>query len=90
MKAIDLSTTSASLEDVLGLAAEENVVLKTAEGRRFVLAEIDDFGEEVAAASQNKDLMKLLDERSKEGKTFTLSEVRKRLRGPTRKRGVRP
>ena len=90
MKAIDLSTTSASLEDVLGLAAEENVVLKTAEGRRFVLAEIDDFGEEVAAASQNKDLMKLLDERSKEEKTFTLSEVRKQLRGPTRKRGVRP
>ena len=89
MKAIDLSTTSASLEDVLGLAAEENVVLKTAEGRRFVLAEIDDFGEEVAAASQNKDLMKLLDERSKEAKTFTLSEVRKQLRGPARKRDVR-
>jgi len=89
MKAIDLSTTSASLADVLRLAAEENVVLKTAEGRRFVLAEIDDFGEEVPAASQNKDLMKLHDGRSKETKTFTLSEVRKQLRGPARKRDVR-
>ena len=63
MKAIDLSTASPTLAEVLGLAGEDNVILETAEGRRFLLAEIDDFAEEVEAVRQNEALMRLLAER---------------------------
>lgn len=47
MKAIDLSTTSATLAEILDLAGEDNILLRTREGRQFVLAEIDDFAAEV-------------------------------------------
>jgi hypothetical protein len=81
MKAINLSTASPTLADVLGLAGEENVILETAEGRRFLLAEIDDFAEEVEAVQQNEALMHLLNERSKETKTLPLQKVRAQLKG---------
>jgi hypothetical protein len=83
MKAIDLANSSPSLSEVLELAGEENIVLRTLEGRTFVLAEIDDFAEEVALTRQNEALMQLLDSRSKEETTFTLDQVRKQLKADT-------
>jgi len=79
MKAIDLSTTAATLAEILDLAGEDNVILRTPEGRHFVLAEIDDFAEEVERTSRNEALMQLLDERSAEKTTFTLDQVRQQL-----------
>jgi hypothetical protein len=84
MKAIDLSTCSPALPEILQLASEENVILKTADGRQFVIAEIDDFAEEVRLTRQNEALMRLLDERSKERTTLSLKEVREQLQ---KKRG---
>jgi hypothetical protein len=84
MKAIDLSTTSPTLTEVLELAGEDNVLLRTREGRQYVLAEIDDFAEEVARAGQNESLMQLLDERSRETTRLPLSQVRKELQGKKR------
>ena len=81
MKAIAVSKNSPTLRQVLDLAGEENVVLKTSEGRRFVLAEIDDFEEELAQQRENKELMAFLDERSRETTTHTLQEVRESLLG---------
>ena len=37
--------------EALDLASEDNVLLRTSEGRQYVLAEIDDFAEEVARVS---------------------------------------
>jgi hypothetical protein len=87
MKAIDLSTASPTLAEVLELAGEENVVLRTPEGRQYVLAEIDDFAEEVAKVARNEALSRLLDERSQERTQFTLSQVREELQ--RRKNGQR-
>jgi hypothetical protein len=81
MRPIDVSTTSPTLREVLELASEENVILRTPEGRQYVLAEIDDFAEEVAKVRSNKALMHLLDARSKETTGFTLSQVREQLQG---------
>ena len=39
----------------------------------------DDFAREVSLVRQNKDLIKLLNKRSKETKIFTLSQVRDRI-----------
>jgi hypothetical protein len=86
MKAIDLSTASPSLAEILELASEDNIILRTVEGRQFVLAEIDDFAEEVEKVRQNEALMKLLDERSAEPTTYTLKQVRDQLQGNKRQR----
>ena len=79
MKTIDLSGTPRDLSDVLDLAAEENVVLTTRDGRQFVVAEIDDFEAEVRLVREQKELMDLLTERSSDPKRFTLDEIKKGL-----------
>ena len=44
-----------------------------------MLAEIDDFAEGVAKTSANEELMRFLEERSKEKGHISLAEVRKQL-----------
>jgi hypothetical protein len=46
-----------------------------------VLAQIDnDFEQEIELVRQNQELMQLLEERSKETKTYSLDEVREKLK----------
>jgi len=49
------------------------------EGREFILAEIDEFNREMELTRQNKSLMKLLDERGKQNKTFLTVDVKRQL-----------
>ena len=79
MRTIELSQFRGGLDEVLNLAAEENVVLTTPDGRQFLVAEIDDFGTEVRLVRENRELMEFLRQRSTPGKTYTLDEVRKAL-----------
>jgi len=60
-------------------AQEENLILRTADGREFVLAEIDDFSREIELTRQNEQLMSLLDSREQEKGTVSLAEARARL-----------
>jgi len=87
MKAINVSKASPTLREVLELAGEDNVLLRTAEGRQFVLAEIDDFEEEVAKVRNNKAIMRLLAKRSKEAGRLSLSQVREGLQGRKARNG---
>lgn len=48
MRTIDLSTTNANLTEILSLAGDETVIIRTPDGREFVLSEVDDFAYEVA------------------------------------------
>jgi hypothetical protein len=52
---------------------------RSAEGRGFPLAEIDEFNREMELARQNKSLMKLLDERGKQNKTLKATDVKRQL-----------
>lgn len=79
MKAIDLSGTFPTLPEVLELAGHDNVILRTPEGREFVLAEIDDFAQEVALVRQHDALMRFLDERSADTTRHTLDHVKQQL-----------
>jgi hypothetical protein len=79
MKTVDLTTQLATLEEVLSLADQENVVLRTKEGREYVVAELDDFDRELELVRQNEELMELLARRSKDEPTFSLDEVRREL-----------
>ena len=79
MKTIDVSAASPTLSEVLQFADEGAVMLRTPDGREFLVAEVDDFEIEISRVRQNEELMQFLAERSKETKTYSLSEARKLL-----------
>jgi len=79
MKTVDLTTQLATLEEVLSLAGQENVVLRTKEGREYVVAELDDFDRELELLRQNEELTEFLARRSRDEPTFSLDEVRREL-----------
>ena len=79
MRTLDVSTELPSVKELLELARDENLIIRTSEGREFILAEIDDFDRELELIRQNDELMEFLRLRSSEDKTFTLSEVREKL-----------
>lgn len=79
MKTITVSPRARTLNALLSQALDENLILKTEDGREFLLAEIDSFDREIELTRQNKDLMKLLDQRGRERATVSLQEARARL-----------
>ena len=80
MKALELDEDGRDVRELLELAAEENLILTTLDGRQFVLAEIDDFASEIRLVREQRELMELLDERSAPTTTFTLDQVKKELK----------
>jgi len=80
MKTLDLSATTPTVNELLDLAGEDLIIIKAPGGREFVLAEVEDFEDEIARTRQNAELMALLDERSRETVTYTLEQVRERLK----------
>ncbi len=80
MKTVDLSSTTPTVNELLDLAGEGLILIKTPSGREFVLAEVEDFEDEIERTRQNAELMAFLDERSRETVTYTLEQVRERLK----------
>jgi hypothetical protein len=79
VKTIKVSKQSKTLNALLKRAREENVILRSAEGDEFILAEIDDFNREIELTRDNKQLMRLLERRAKQKATVSLEEVKRRL-----------
>lgn len=79
MKTVDLTGKSIGLDDVLTMAADENVIVRTSDGREFVVAEIDDFDREVELVRQDAELISFLEARSKSPGAKPLAEVKKSL-----------
>jgi hypothetical protein len=79
MKTIDLAGTTPKLQDLLDLASEENVILRTAAGKEYVLAELDEFDREIALVRQNQELMGFLDSRSQPSRTHSLEQAKQAL-----------
>ena len=79
MKMIYLAQENPTLLELLTLADKNNVLLRTQEGREFILAELDDFNREVELVRQHEELMGFLAQRSRETKAYTLKEARKIL-----------
>ncbi|MEW5830798.1 MAG: hypothetical protein AB1846_18055 [Chloroflexota bacterium] len=79
MKTVLVTKRSKSINDLLKQAMKQNVILRSEDGREFILAEVDDFDREIELARQNKDLMKYLDERGKEKATIPLEDLEKEL-----------
>ena len=79
MKTIRVSRQARGLNALLKRARHENVILRSAEGDEFILAEIDDFNREIELARQNQKLMKVLDSRAKQKATISLPEAKRLL-----------
>jgi len=79
MKTIAVSTRAKTLNTLLKRAQRGGLILRSPEGREFILAEIDDFNREIELTRKNDKLMKLLDERGKQTKTIGLAEVKAQL-----------
>lgn len=79
MKTIDLTAAPPSLDELLRLAGEGNLILRTVDGKEFLLAEVDDFAQELALVREQQDLMAFLDQRSAPSRTHTLDQVRETL-----------
>jgi hypothetical protein len=79
MKTVDLAGSTPNLPALLDMASEDNLLLRTADGKEYVLAEVDDFDREVALVRQNQELMEFLERRSRPGQTYTIAEARKIL-----------
>jgi hypothetical protein len=79
MKTVNLFLERPTLAELLALASEDNIILRTQEGREFVLAEVDDFSQEVELVRQQEELMTFLAKRSRDTETYTLKQVREKL-----------
>jgi hypothetical protein len=79
MKTIDVGETRLTLLDALRLAREDNLVLRAADGEEFLLAQMDDFAQEVALVRGQPELMAFLEERFKAPGRLSAQELRQRL-----------
>jgi len=79
MKTIQIGPAAPNLQDLLKLADDDNLILKTNDGREYVLAEVDDFDREIALVRQNNELTELLNERSREKNISSLPQARRKL-----------
>ncbi len=80
MKTIELTETPAGLDTILDDAATEDIVICLGDGRRFFLASLDDFDEEILRTRNNQAFMELLKQRSiSNSPTLSANEVRTKL-----------
>jgi hypothetical protein len=79
LKTITVPARARTLNALLTQALDENVILKTQDGREFLLAELDSFDREIELTRQNKELMRVLDQRGRENPTVSLREARAQL-----------
>jgi hypothetical protein len=79
MKTVTVSGRSKAIAALLKRAKRENLILRTPDGREFILAELNDFNHEIELTSQNKSLMELLDKRARQAGTVSLEQAKSEL-----------
>jgi hypothetical protein len=75
MRTVDLTKDPLDVPAVLNIAQQEPVLLLTADGQEFVVSEVDDFEQEVAALRASHAFQRFLDERSRSPRTTSLDEL---------------
>lgn len=75
---VDLSKDQRSIQHLLDLANEDNLILRSSEGKEYILAELDDFDREIELMRNHPELMAFLDERYKEKAIYPLEEVKEK------------
>ena len=79
MKVIELGREKPTLDDVIGLASDDIVVLRKPDGSVYAISQVDDFEVEANLLNNNPKFMKLLRRLSQEEASISLQELRKEL-----------
>jgi hypothetical protein len=79
MKTVTLTNPTPELTALLEQANDEDVIVRLADGREFLLSVVDEFDIEIAHTRQNAKLMALLEERAQQTRTVPIDEVKRRL-----------
>jgi hypothetical protein len=79
VKVIELADAHPTLNEVMGLAKDDIVVLRQPDGAVFALSQVDDFAVEVELLRNQPDFMDFLRELSKERAVISLQDLRKEL-----------
>jgi hypothetical protein len=80
VKVIDLGQASPSLDEVIGMAKDELVVLRLPDGSVFAVSQVDEVDIEVDLLRNNPEFMALLKQFSQEKSAISLEEL---MRGVT-------
>lgn len=79
MKVIELDRAHPTLDEVIGLAKDELVVLRRPDGSVFALSQVDDFDVEVELLKHNPEFMAYMKQLSQEKPVISLQDLRKEL-----------
>ena len=79
MKVIELKHAHPTLDELIGLAKDELVVLRRPDGSVFALSQVHDFDVEVELLKNNAEFMRLLRKLSQEKAAISLQDLRKEL-----------
>jgi len=79
MKTINLTTEVLDLEDLITLAAQEPILLVTSDGKEFLLAEADDFEQEVETLRSSPAFQQFLTERSTDQHRMSLDDLERSI-----------
>jgi hypothetical protein len=79
MRTITVSKRAKGINTLLNQARRQNLIIRSPDGREFVLAEVDDFNREIELMRQNKELMAFLDLRAEQTKTVPFDKVKAQL-----------
>jgi hypothetical protein len=79
VKIIELMQGQPTLDEVIGLARQELVVLRKPDGSMFALASVDDFAVEVELLKNNPEFMSFLRALSQEEATISIEDLRSEL-----------
>jgi len=89
MKTVNLKKESPSIGDLLAMARENSVLLRSSDGAVFVLEEADEFDREVAELGNSARFMKFLRKRSKEKGVTSIEQFAEELSEKTQNAAVR-
>jgi len=79
MKTVTVPKRAKGINGLLKQARRENLIVRSADGREFIVAEINDFHEEIELTRKNKKLMRFLDRQARQSKTILLEGVKAKL-----------
>jgi len=79
VKVIELADAQPTLNEVMGLAKEDIVVLREPDGAVYAVSQVDDFDVEVEQLRNQPDFMAFLRELSRDKAVISLQDLRKEL-----------
>jgi hypothetical protein len=79
VKVIDLNQPRPTIDELIGLARDELIVLREPNGGVFALSHVDDFDVEVELLKNNAEFMAFMKQLSEEKATVSLQDLRKEL-----------